>query len=1708
MKVCSTLKFGLIVWLFASIAQAQSIDISKFYYRDYLDFGQGYGAFNGENSGKANTSNGTTLTGKDGTQVSVPNVPNFSASSNYGSLTSVGRGFAVTANHVSSPESVPELTKWGLSNYKIANQPISDTSGEIYGTSKPYGRDEKFLRFDKYVVEGQVDMLDIDNTTSQTDKDSEKEKQNLERLKTELNNFKHTDGNVYLYQAGSGIIKLRGTMDYQGQMNAAQNGETKGGGFGTLDYETIQYADLVKCQNCATGDNRGMVFNYKPDLNFNNRITSGDSGSGIYAFNQKTNQWVLLGVVSESYEHLGLNNAKISFASNKDLQDYQSKFEQTINLKMTEPNLNKWMLSNTTLEYGARGDTPKDSHTLQNNKDIIFSGGGKIEVQSGIYRNNSGYAGGFVFTADNSATSTKPTRYIFTNKDDKTANIFAGSGLDIGQNVVVEWALRNKSNDSLHKIGKGELIIKTNYTPTNTSENLGTLKIGEGKVTLDTTKKAFENIYITSGRGELALKAGKAEALGAEKSTNSASGANLANSYKLAQENTNNMGFYFGTGGGKFDLAGNSLVLNTIAANDSKAIITNSNASVQSTLEIQGFKYNNNGTKDSTQKADTIIHASFGDNTNGANGANLNLIYNGDKTLTNRHSEGANATEESKSNRLDSSLSTKAQNDSTASNTTQTTKALQGSGASLIFDGHINIQGELKAKDGNIVLQGHPTTHATISDEKIREQIKNAESGTSAAMPNYMDLSKPSTLNQPDWDSRNFTIGSGINLTNATLTVGKAANLNANITADSTSQINFGGRHFIDSKDGKNVIGSGFSYQQGVESGELNADETYKDSSYSGTIKANGTAITSKFANFAPNLELKNGAKLNATNLTLNTNSNLNLSGNSTAEVGNLIFKGFTNNDFASKFKLNETSTFSVTQALSFDSSTFDLSNLSNANSGLKLPTEYNLYAFNGSTITATNEFKNTKENAEFMLDKSTFTAANGVSFQSTNLNLNLSNSSTMSINSFKSTGETSLIIKQGSTLKTTGDMIFDKATIKLANDKSNLNANNLTLNEKSSIILDDKATLTLENALSSKDLTLTLKNESKFNAKTLTASGVVNLQGDKNATLTLDTLTLDNAQANINAKADIKNLTLNNTKETAIGENVSITTLTLKESTANLQNLNTNSLKSIDLKSNSNLYFNELNLNDFDKNGLNLMSDENSQAHIKRLIYDAKNAQTNGTSKIPQSNLSVSELFKLDNVGKNLGKTQGTEQDKLNKDLLTLEFSKNLELKNGASLDISFAEAVKKDSTDLIFDKDYKIFSASTLTSSNLNINFKNFNGTSFNETNFFATGRLDNNAFFVQFVRENPRNFGNLNPHIKNPAHSPLLEILLQHNKNDTSIDKAVNMSDYTALNQRLAQIDTSLKTIANADSAALKTLPLLQKQEINARIQQNHFTTAKFALAKITNPAQKSDIVPTLLYLDENERQNRAWSGASASFFGNGSDKFSLQSVSIGYDRKLFGDEFLLGILASLTNTQLSSDETSLNPKIYTLALYSDALFKHGELQNELSFSLLNGDKGFESENGSYKSFYGFFESVYKVQTAFLPQSIKPIVLGRVNLRHFDEFSTATYKQKADDDISVDLGVGVEWLWQKESGFYSASFVAERDIYHSQKERLMSLTGAQKFVAYETNEPSFAYQLYLAGLENFKNGIYLRYGLSGFVDSKAYKGFKADVQVGYRF
>ena len=933
-------RFAYSVLFIAVSANAQSIDISKFYYRDYLDFGQNKGAFSGNGSTTITGKNGVTLTGKDGTQVSVSNVPNFSASSNNGNLTAVGRGFAVTANHVVNftPEydSRGTYRTFGLTNYTVAKEYADEST--IDSISKPYGRDEKFARFDKYIVEGQVDMLDFKNSIES--EEPIQERKNIESFENLFNTnlTKDNEGNVYLYQAGSGIITLRdGYTTLDKDISRNENGETKGGGFGTLVQSSIKYETLVLCkegENCS----RGIMFQYAPNLDFNNRITSGDSGSGIYAYDDKNKKWVLLGVVSQ--ETAG-NVANIAAVSNKDLQDYKNKFEQTITLNGN----NNWVLKKPDggkLKLSQNGTASNGTKELQDNKDLIFSGGGTITVENNIELNKSGYAGGFVF-----ADAITKTTYKFTNEQGKNYS-FKGSGLDIGQNVVVEWALGTQAGDSLHKIGKGELVITTQNTETT---GLGTLKIGEGKVTLDTNKKAFDNIYITSGRGELALVKDRAEALGATKdNTNSASGTTSATSYTLLQDKNSEMGFYFGKGGGKFDLAGNSLVLNTIAANDSKAIITNSNGSA--TLTIEGFGYKDDGenkpkVKDST-KADTIIHASIGEispspaegdkgggsNTQNSGQANINIKYSGNRTTQN------------------------------VQNTTLplATSAREGESqsASLIFDGHINIQGKMEVTNGNIALQGHATTHATISSESIRNQITNAENGTIKGMESYMDLSKPSTLNQPDWDNRSFKFGQGITLTNSALTLGRNSYLESDITADSSSSITFGGnvKHFIDNKDGKNVTGSGFSYQQEVESGNIGNEQTKANQtiSYKGTITATGGSIVSHILDFNASLDLKNSANLTADYLTLTNTDSVSLDSTSSATTKTLKLQNVKDSDLANIFKNSNTTTsakLSVTEALWFDSSDLDLSSLDSAH--LTKPTNYDIKGVK-STITGANK--------------------------------------------------------------------------------------------------------------------------------------------------------------------------------------------------------------------------------------------------------------------------------------------------------------------------------------------------------------------------------------------------------------------------------------------------------------------------------------------------------------------------------------------------------------------------------------------------------------------------------------------------------------------------------------------------------------------------------------------------------------------------------
>lgn len=223
-----------------------------------------------------------------------------------------------------------------------------------------------------------------------------------------------------------------------------------------------------------------------------------------------------------------------------------------------------------------------------------------------------------------------------------------------------------------------------------------------------------------------------------------------------------------------------------------------------------------------------------------------------------------------------------------------------------------------------------------------------------------MDLSRPSTLEQPDWDHRVFKIGE-INLQSSRLDIGREATLEGNITADSSSAINFGGdiEHYIDKKDGENTTGNGFEYQQEAEKKKLKeatqklANQTIH---FKGEVTANGTTINSHIYDFNAKLDLKNSAKLNVDFLTLDRETHANGAilklDSSSANVKNLIFKGLNGaaNDIVS---ITGGSSLKVTESLGFEKSTFDLKNFSSiGGSSFTKPTNYDIFVKDSSKIT------------------------------------------------------------------------------------------------------------------------------------------------------------------------------------------------------------------------------------------------------------------------------------------------------------------------------------------------------------------------------------------------------------------------------------------------------------------------------------------------------------------------------------------------------------------------------------------------------------------------------------------------------------------------------------------------------------------------------------------------------------------------------------
>ena len=435
--------------ILCSCLDAQVMDIGTNFYRDYLDLAQNKGIF------KA-TDAPLEFTQRNGTKFTFDKIPNNNARNNKGNFTALGRNFVVTANHTllaSAATNFNENRGWfGNTLYEYATN----------STQKLYGADTTYLRTSKYIVEGQIDPLDVPNLEISS-QDQAKDEANANKIEGRFRDIKNSGGasgeNILAYEAGTGSLALekpKSDSDGFAEVMSAtefENQNIVNNALGASVNEIgVAYSAVYK-SHYSSVSKPGVYLFMTSNRGFRNRLLPGDSGSGFFVYDTVAQKWVLVGVLTGVED----NKNYASIVTARDFNDYKKEYENLVS-----------------------GVNVLGSALVQNKDNIFSSANGlNITLNSNL---DLGHGGIVVNSGDLTLNSTNGSKIA------KFAGFDIAGGASLNLNVV--------SDTSVHKLGKGSLIVS--------SSGNKPLRLGEGVVELRALN-AFDKIYLTSGRGLLRL---------------------------------------------------------------------------------------------------------------------------------------------------------------------------------------------------------------------------------------------------------------------------------------------------------------------------------------------------------------------------------------------------------------------------------------------------------------------------------------------------------------------------------------------------------------------------------------------------------------------------------------------------------------------------------------------------------------------------------------------------------------------------------------------------------------------------------------------------------------------------------------------------------------------------------------------------------------------------------------------------------------------------------------------------------------------------------------------------------------------------------------------------------------------------------------------------------------------------------------------------
>ena len=559
---------------------------------------------------------------------------------------------------------------------------------------------------------------------------------------TKANAYKYTERYTAFYRVGSGT---QYTKDKDGNLVKVAGGYAFKTG-GTTGVPLISDATIVS----NPGQTYNPVNGPLPDYG-----APGDSGSPLFAYDEQQKKWVIVAVLRAYAGINGATNWWNVIPTDYLNQVMQDDFDAPVDFVSGLGPLN-WTYDKTsgtgTLSQGSKNWTMhgQKDNDLNAGKNLVFSGqNGAIILKDSVTQ-----GAGYLEFKDS---------YTVSAESGKT---WTGAGIITDKGTNVTWKVNGVAGDNLHKLGEGTLTIN------GTGVNPGGLKTGDGTVVLNQQADTAGNVQAFS-------------------SVNLASGCPTVVLGDARQVNPDNISW--GYRGGKLDLNGNAVTFTRLQAADYGAVITN-NAQQKSQLLLD-LK-----AQDTNVSEPTIGNISpFGGT--GTPGNLYSMILNSQtrfyilKSASYGNTLWGNSLNDPAQWEfvgMDKNKAVQTVKDRILAGRAKQPVIFHGQltgnmdvaipqvpgGRKVIFDGSVNLpEGTLSQDSGTLIFQGHPVIHASISG------------------------SAPVSLNQKDWENRQFTMKT-LSLKDADFHLSRNASLNSDIKSDN-SHITLGSdRVFVDKNDG------------------------------------------------------------------------------------------------------------------------------------------------------------------------------------------------------------------------------------------------------------------------------------------------------------------------------------------------------------------------------------------------------------------------------------------------------------------------------------------------------------------------------------------------------------------------------------------------------------------------------------------------------------------------------------------------------------------------------------------------------------------------------------------------------------------------------------------------------------------------------------------------------------------------------------------